>query len=150
MREAWWQLATAGTEEAQQELVRARKEYNRLFADGNEYQKIQGWYEEREALESGLLRRQVEVVYRVFAGRQGDEETLDRIEELEPKATAVYGNHRGVVGDEEVGENEIREILRFSSDDALRWEAWEASKTVGSGGVRRKGCARWSALVASV
>jgi hypothetical protein len=47
----------------------------------------------------------------------------DRIEELEAKASAVYGNHRGVVGGQEVGENEIREILRFSDDESLRREA---------------------------
>jgi peptidyl-dipeptidase A len=131
VREAWWHLATIGTEEAQEELVRAGKEYNRLFADEEEYQKIRGYYEEREALESRLLRRQVEVVYRIFASRQGDEETLDRIEELEARANAIYGNHRGVVGGEETGENEIREILRFAADEARRREAWEASKTVG-------------------
>jgi peptidyl-dipeptidase A len=131
VREAWWHLATTGTEEAQEELVRAGKEYNRLFADEEEYQKIRGYYEEREALESRLLRRQVEVVYRIFASRQGDEETLDRIEELEARANAIYGNHRGVVGGEETGENEIREILRFAADEARRREAWEASKTVG-------------------
>jgi peptidyl-dipeptidase A len=140
VREAWWHLATIGTEEAQEELVRAGKEYNRLFADEEEYQKIRGYYEEREALESRLLRRQVEVVYRIFASRQGDEETLDRIEELEARANAIYGNHRGVVGGEETGENEIREILRFAADEARRREAWEASKTVGGeveGTVRR-------------
>ena len=32
-KEAWWNLATTGTEEAQKELVRAGMEYNRLFAD---------------------------------------------------------------------------------------------------------------------
>jgi peptidyl-dipeptidase A len=53
------------------------------------------------------------------------------VEELEAEANAVYGNHRGVVRGEEVGENEIREILRSSDDEALRREAWEASKTVG-------------------
>jgi peptidyl-dipeptidase A len=130
-REAWWRLATTGTQEAQAELVDAGKEYNKLFADADEYAKIRGWYEERAALEDGVLRRQVEVVYRIFAGRQGDRETLDRIEELEAEANAIYGNHRGVVGDREVGENEIREILRFSDDEAQRREAWEASKTVG-------------------
>ena len=129
--EAWWRLATTGTEEAQQELVRAGMEYNNLFADRDEYQEIRGYYQERDALEISLLRRQVEVLYRTFAGRQGDRETLVRIEELEAKASAVYGNHRGVVGGQEVGENEIREILRFSDDEARRREAWEASKTVG-------------------
>jgi peptidyl-dipeptidase A len=130
-REAWWRLATTGTQEAQDELVGAGKEYNALFADADEYAKILGWYEERAAIEDGLLRRQVEVVYRIFASRQGDRETLDRIEELEAEANAIYGNHRGVVGGREVGENEIREILRFSDDEAQRREAWEASKTVG-------------------
>jgi peptidyl-dipeptidase A len=130
-REAWWKLATTGTEEAQEEFVRAGIEYNRLFADRNEYEKVEGWYEERDALESPLLRRQVEVLYLTFAEHQGDQEILDRIQELEAKANAVYGNHRGVVGGKEVGENEIREILRSSHDGALRREAWEASKTVG-------------------
>jgi peptidyl-dipeptidase A len=131
VKEAWWNLATTGTEEAQEELVRAGKVYNRLFADKDEYEKVRGWYEEQGFLESPLLRRQVEVLYRTFAGRQGDEETLDRIEELEARANAIYGNHRGVVGGREVGENEIREILRRSDDGSLRREAWEASKTVG-------------------
>jgi peptidyl-dipeptidase A len=129
VKEAWWNLATTGTEEAQAQLVRAGMEYNRFFEDG--YEKVRGWYEGRDELESPLLRRQVEVLYRTFAGRQGDEETLDRIEELEARANAIFGNHRGVVGGREVGENEIREILRFSDDGSLRREAWEASKTVG-------------------
>jgi len=129
VKEAWWNLATTGTEEAQAELVRAGMEYNRLFEDG--YEKVRGWYEGRDDLESPLLRRQVEVLYQTFAGRQGDEETLDRIEELEARANATFGNHRGVVGGREVGENEVREILRFSDDGSLRREAWEASKTVG-------------------
>ena len=129
VKEAWWNLATTGTEEAQAQLVRAGMEYNRLFEDG--YEKVRGWYEGRDDLESPLLRRQVEVLYQTFAGRQGDEETLDRIEELEARANATFGNHRGVVGGREVGENEVREILRFSDDGSLRREAWEASKTVG-------------------
>jgi peptidyl-dipeptidase A len=130
-REAWWRLATTGTEEAQEELVRTGMEYTRLFAERNGYEKVARWYEERDALENALLRRQVEVLYLAFAGHQGDEEILRQIQELEARANAVYGNHRGVVEGREVGENEIREILRSSGDGALRRGAWEASKTVG-------------------
>jgi peptidyl-dipeptidase A len=130
-REAWWRLATTGAREAQEELVRAGMEYTRLFANRNGYDKVVRWYEERDALESPLLRRQVEVLCRAFAGHQGNEEILGRLQELEAEVNAVYGNHRGVVGGKEAGENEIREILRSSDDGALRREAWEASKTVG-------------------
>ena len=129
--EAWWKLATTGTEEAQEELVRAGMEYNRLFADKGEYELVKSWYEGRHSLDSSILRRQVEILYKTFAGRQGDEETLRRIEELEAEANAIYSNHRGSVGDRETSENEVRELLRTSSDSNLRREAWEASKSVG-------------------
>jgi peptidyl-dipeptidase A len=111
--------------------VRAGKEYSRLFSDRDEYRDIRSWYEERDALESPLLRRQVEVLYRAFAERQGDAEILDRIEELEAEANAIYGNHRSVVRGKKMVENEVRELLRLSEDPDLRREAWEASKSVG-------------------
>ena len=129
--EAWWALATTGTEEAKKELVRTGMAYNRLFADRNDYELVKGWYEERHDLESSILRRQIEILYKTFAGRQGDEETLRRIEELEAEANAIYSNHRGLVGGRPASENELREILHASDDSALRREAWEASKSVG-------------------
>ena len=129
--EAWWKLATSGTEEAQEELVRARMEYNRLFADKDEYQLVKGWYEGRGSPDSAILRRQVEILYKTFAARQGDEKTLRRIEELEAEANAIYSNHRGSVENRKSSENEVREILRTSGDSNLRRQAWEASKSVG-------------------
>ncbi len=129
--EAWWRLSTEGSEEAQQELVRAGMEYNRLFSDREEFEQVAAWHAEREKLDEPLLARQLEVLYLTFASGQGDQATLDRIEELEAEANAAYGNHRGEVGGREVGENEVRGILRTSTDEAHRREAWEASKTVG-------------------
>jgi peptidyl-dipeptidase A len=82
-------------------------------------------------VESPLLRRQVEVLYRIFEERQGDREILGRIEELEAEANAIYGNHRSVVGGKKLVENEVKELLRSSEDEELRREAWEASKSVG-------------------
>ena len=128
---AWWNLATSGTEEAQEEFVGAGKEYNGLFSDRDEYEMLRGLHEDLDAVESLLLRRRVEVLYRTFEERQGDGETLGRIEELEAEANAIYGNHRSVVGGEKLGENEIRDLLRSSEDEDLRREAWEASKSVG-------------------
>lgn len=129
--EAWWNLAITGSEEAQGDLVRAGQEYNKLFSDPEEHALVAGWFEGRTAIDDELLRRQVEVLHRTYASRRGDPEVLNRIEELEARANAVYSNHRGVVGGRSVGENEVREILRASPDEAVRREAWEASKTVG-------------------
>ncbi|MGF1470993.1 MAG: M2 family metallopeptidase [Rubrobacteraceae bacterium] len=129
--EAWWNLATTGTEDARKELVRAGNAYNQLFSERAAYEKVRGWYEGRHALENLLLRRQVEVLYLTYAGRQGDPGILERIEELEAEANATYSNHRARVRGGEIGENEVRDTLRDSGDEELRRETWEASKTVG-------------------
>ena len=129
--EAWWDLAVTGSGEAQKELVRAGTEYNRLFADEGEQETVEGWFQQRASMDDDLLRRQVEVLYRTYAARRGDAGVLDRIEELEAEANAIYGKHRGVVGGRTVGENEVRDILRTSRVESVRREAWEASKTVG-------------------
>ncbi len=128
---AWWNLATSGTEEAQEEFVGAGKEYNGLFSDRDEYEMLSAHYEDLDSVESPLLRRRVEVLYRTFEERQGDGKILGRIEKLEAEANAIYGNHRSVVGGEKLVENEVRELLRSSKDEDLRREAWEASKSVG-------------------
>jgi len=130
--EAWWNLATNGTPEAQKALTEAGIAYNNLFSDEREFEMVRDWHQGSDGLEAGsLVGRQVEVLYRMFAGHNGDAETLDRIQELEAAANATYNNHRGVVRGREVGENGIREILATSDDADLRQEAWEASKTVG-------------------
>ena len=129
--EAWWNLATSGTDVAREEFVAAGKAYSGLFSDPDEYGRLRGLYGDLKSVESPLLRRRIEVLYRMFEERQGDVETLGRIEELEAEANAVYGNHRSVVGGEKLVENEVRELLRTSEDEGLRREAWEASKSVG-------------------
>lgn len=129
--EAWWNLATSGTEEAQEEFIGAGKEYTDLFSDPDEYEKLRSLYRDPDATQSPLLRRRVEVLYRMFVDRQGDGEILGRVEELEAEANAIYGNHRSVVGGARMGENEVRDLLRSSEDQDQRREAWEASKSVG-------------------
>ena len=118
--EAYWVLATTGTEEASREVVRIGKEYNALFSDRDEFEKVKGWYGGREAVESQILRRRLELLFNAFAERQGDEATLTRVEELEAEANAVYNNHRGRVGGEEKSENELRGSLRSFDDEARR------------------------------
>jgi peptidyl-dipeptidase A len=131
IEEAWWALATTGTDEAQRELVSARNEYNRLFSDETERRRVAEWYEVRAGLGDPLLVREVEVLHRMYEAARGEEEMLERVEELEAQANAVFSNHRAELDGRSLGENEVREILRASDDEDLRRRVWQASKTVG-------------------
>jgi hypothetical protein len=90
--EAWWNLATSGTDETREEFVAAGKAYSELFSDADEYGKLRDLFEDLDSAESPLLRRRIEFPYRMFEERQGDEETLGRIEKLEAEANAIYAS----------------------------------------------------------
>ncbi|MGI8651096.1 MAG: M2 family metallopeptidase [Rubrobacter sp.] len=128
--EAYWNLATTGTEESKSTLIEAGLAYNEVFSNREDFATLGVWNEERSGLKDALSR-QVAVLYRTFAASQGDRRILEKIEALEAQASSVYSNHRAEVREEKVGENEVREILRTSTDEAERREAWMSSKTVG-------------------
>jgi peptidyl-dipeptidase A len=62
--EAWWNLATSGTDESREEFVAAGKAYSDLFSDTDEYGKLLNLFEDLESVESPLLRRRIEVLLR--------------------------------------------------------------------------------------
>ena len=58
--EAWWNLATSGTEGAQEGFVAANKAYTGLFSDAEEYGKLRDLFHDLDSVESPLLRRRIE------------------------------------------------------------------------------------------
>jgi peptidyl-dipeptidase A len=86
----------------------------------------------REAGAEGLVARQLELLHNSMLTHQVPDELRARIVELESSVDLRFSRHRGVVGGREVGDTEIKRILRQSGDPTERREAWEASKTVGA------------------
>jgi hypothetical protein len=108
--EAWWNLATTGTEEAQGELVRVGMAYNKLFCRQGRVRVGEGLVREARffgELDPAAAGRDP---LKTFASRQGDEGALRRIEELEAEANAIYSNHRGAVGDSLLGLRLLRRL----------------------------------------
>ena len=86
----------------------------------------------REAGANGDVRRQLDLLHDLMLTHQVPDDLRARIVELESSVDMRFSRHRGVVGGVEVGDTEIKRILRQSDDPAERREAWEASKTVGA------------------
>ncbi len=130
--EAWWDLATTGTEEAQEELVRAGIEYNRCSRTGTStgtgQSLVRGAGLPGEPAPEAAGRGSLSAPSPVDRGI-GKYSTGSRSWRRKPTPSTGITEASWLVY--EVGENEIREILRSSDDEALRREAWEASKTVG-------------------
>ena len=88
--------------------------------------------EARTAEADAGVRRQLDVLHDALLPHQVPAGLRRRIVELEASVESRFVSHRGVVGGREVGDNEIKSILRSSDDVPERREAWEAAKTVGA------------------
>jgi peptidyl-dipeptidase A len=78
-----------------------------------------------------LLARQHDMLRRAYLSEQMPPKTIDRLVEVETEVNQEYNNFRAEVRGESWTDNDIRALLRESSDAGLRREAWEASKALG-------------------
>ena len=126
---AWWDSQVEATEENAARRTKAELELSDALADRDLFEAVT---EARESGANGLVRRQLDLLRNTMLTHQIPEALRARIVELESSVDMRFSRHRGVVRGVEVGDTEIKRILRRGDDPAEREEAWEASKTVGA------------------
>ena len=126
---AWWESQVEATEENAARRTEAELALSDTLADRELFEAVGA---AREAGANGDVRRQLDLLHNSMLTHQVPDALRARIVELESSVDMRFSRHRGVVGGVEVGDTEIKRILRRSDDPAERREAWEASKTVGT------------------
>jgi peptidyl-dipeptidase A len=125
---AWWDSQVAATEENAERRTRAELAWSDALADRELFRAVGSG---RDAGVNGDECRQLDLLHSLMLRHQVPDDLRARIVELESSVDLRFSRHRGIVGGAEVGDTEIKRILRQSDDSAERREAWEASKTVG-------------------
>jgi len=126
---AWWDSQVDATDENGERWARAELAWSDALADRALYASVE---HARRNGASGHVRRRLDLLHSLMLRRQVPEALRARIVELEASVDVRFSRHRGVVGGVELGDTEIKKILRRSDDARERREAWEASKTVGA------------------
>jgi len=126
---AWWDSQVEATEENAERRERAELELSDTLADRELFARIRKGRAPADERDAG---RELELLSNLMLRHQVPDEIRTRIVELETLVDLRFSRHRGVVAGTEVGDTEIKRILRQSDDPAERREAWEASKTVGA------------------
>jgi peptidyl-dipeptidase A len=126
---AWWDSQVAATEDNAERRTRAELAWSDALADRELYAAVGA---ARASGADGEVGRQLDLLHDLMLTRQLPEELRAKIVELESSVDLRFSRHRGLVGGVEVGDTEIKRILRRSDHPAERREAWEASKTVGA------------------
>jgi peptidyl-dipeptidase A len=126
---AWWESQASATEENADRRTRAELALSDALADRELFDAVKG----AAVRETGDgVGRRLSLVHDAMLRHQVPDELRARIVELESSVDMRFSRHRGVVRGVEVGDTEIKRVLRRSEDADERREAWEASKTVGA------------------
>lgn len=127
---AWWEANITGSDEAFERKKKADKTLVELHSDRHTFAQLKMLRESGKVTDP-VEKRMLDIMYRSFLPGQADPELQKRIVDLENDIQQIFNTHRGRVGDREMSENEIREILGSTRDSAQAEAAWKAYMDVG-------------------
>ena len=125
----WWEANTTGSDAAFHNKEEIETRLNLLLADRETFAELKAIKD--QAVHDPLVARQIAVLYLQYLGQQIDPALIKAIAARSNAVEKAYGVYRARVGGKQLTENEVREVLRTSSDSARRRAVWEASKAVG-------------------
>ncbi|HPC84564.1 MAG TPA: M2 family metallopeptidase [Thermoanaerobaculaceae bacterium] len=128
---AYWEAATTGKDEAYQKQAELQTKLETIFTDARTFAYLKE-VRASGAITDPLERRQLEILYLQYLGRQLDPALLARIIAKQSAVEQKFNTFRARVDDTEVTDNQIEEVLKSSTDRAVRRSYYLASKQVGA------------------
>ncbi len=128
--EASWAFSTQGTEAAQAEYARLNTLIRRLHADPDRFAALKAL--SANSTGDPLLDRQAELARHSFQSQQMPHELIEQIVALETDIEAQFNAFRAEFNGQPVTDNDLKIVLRDSTDSAERYAAWAASKQIGA------------------
>jgi peptidyl-dipeptidase A len=86
---------------------------------------------ESNTITDPILKRQLEIIYLGYLGKQLDEQKIKKIIEIQTDVEKRYNVFRAVFDGKPYTDNQLEEILQSSTDSKVLEQAWKASKEVG-------------------
>lgn len=130
---AWWNANITGKDEDFAAKEEAQNAIDAALADPKAFAEVKTLKEavDKKQIDDPMLRRCVEVLYRLYLEKQVDPELLRRIVAKSNAVEKTFNTFRAQVNGREITDSEVRRILKESRDSVQRKQVWTASKVVG-------------------
>lgn len=125
----WWEANTTGDDSAYERKEQAENNFNKALADRQRFAQLESI--RAAQVTDGRLRRQIELLYLAFRGKQLDPNLMERMTAKSNAIEKSFNAFRAKVGDQELTDSQVRKVLLDSKDSAERERVWKASKMVG-------------------
>lgn len=127
---AAWNLSTTGRDEFAAQAEHADLEMRLFLADKARFDTVNSMLAAADLSQSE--RRQLSLIHNMMVENQLDKDMLQRLVSKQIALQGITTKFRGTIDGREVNNKQIEEILRTSTDNDLRKQAWLAGKQVGA------------------
>ncbi len=128
--DAFWEAMTTGSEDAFARKTEIDGRMRGVFADAGRFGRIRALLADPSLVDEEL-RRQLEMLERLYLRHQIPDGSRARINEIENQVDWIFTSYRMDVADESWSMADVERTMTSSRDGALLEEAWKASKKVG-------------------
>lgn len=125
----WWEANTTGDDSAYQKKEEAENKLNEALADRVRFGLLKSIRDGQ--VTDGTLRRQIDLLYLAFLGKQLDPALMARMTSKANAIEKTFNAFRAKVSEQELTDSQVRKILLEATDSQERQNTWEASKRVG-------------------
>lgn len=126
---AWWDANTSGKDEDYERKTEAETKLDAVLSDPKRFAELKAL--ELSVKSTGVLPRQIHLLYLQYLGKQVDPQLLARMSSIANSIEQRFNVYRAQVGNEELSDSQVRDVLKKSSDSARREAVWKASKDIG-------------------
>lgn len=128
---ASWEANVTGKDDKYKESAEAEKELTIFLSNKRDFEKVKEFL--KADIKDESLKRQLQLVYNIYASNQGDEKVLTDIINKKADVEKKFNTFRAKIEDKEVTDNELKTILKTENKDMKkRQEVWLASKQIGN------------------
>ena len=127
---AWWESSISGDDAAFARRKKADEAIVDLHADKATFEKLKA-LKDGGQVKDPLLARMLDVMYRTYLPGQADPDLQKKIVGLEADVDQIFNTYRGKIDGKPSTENEIREVLKNTDNNAEAEKAWKAYMGVG-------------------
>ena len=125
----WWAANISGKDEDFRLKEEAETKLNVKLSDPQTFARLKTIHDGK--IDDPILRREIHVLYLGYLSKQVDPKLLKEILALENSVQKKFNIYRPELNGKKLTDNEVREILRNSTDSTERRAVWTSSKAVG-------------------
>jgi peptidyl-dipeptidase A len=128
--EAYFNATISGKSEDYQKAADLELKINKIYANKKEFAELKQ-IKESKTVNNAILKRQLDMLYNEYLGKQIDEKLLEKIIKLQMKNENIYATHRVEFDGNSYTDNQLDEILKTSTDQNELKNIYLASKKIG-------------------